>query len=98
MKSVRFEVKIPTQSTAYRWLMAKKEAGENMSQSIRELIETHSHMFDRMESKDRHIEALRLRVRILENQDSPDFRALLDQNLQRLKKERKSYLDLEESG
>ena len=94
MKSVRFEVKVPTQGSAYRWLMAKKEAGENMSQSIRELIETHSDMFDRMESKDRHIEALKLKIRVLENQDSPDFRSMLDENLKQLRNIRREDRDL----
>ena len=89
MNSERFEMRVPTNSSAYRWLIAKQESGENMSQSIRELIETHSDMFDRMESKDRHIEALKLRIRVLENQDSPDFRSMLDENLEQLRNIRK---------
>ena len=93
MKSVRFEVKVPTQGSAYRWLMAKKEAGENMSQSIRELIETHSDMFDRMESKDRHIEALQLKVDVLRMQGSPDYRAMLNHRLENTIRERRGGFD-----
>jgi len=93
MKSVRFEVKIPTEGSAYRWLMAKKEAGEHMSQSIRELIETHSDMFDRMESKDRHIQALQLKVAVLENQGSPDYRAMLNHQLENTIRERRGGFD-----
>ena len=93
MNSERFEMRVPTSSSAYRWLIAKQEAGENMSQSIRELIETHSDMFDRMESKDRHIEALKLKIRVLENQGSPDFRAMLDHQLANTIRDRKGGFD-----
>jgi len=93
MPSPTFEFRIPTHSRAYSWIMEKKEAGVNVSQSIRELIETHADMFDRMESKDRHIEALKLKVRVLENQDSPDFRSMLDENLEQLRNIRKVEKD-----
>jgi len=78
MNSVRIDIKIPTQSTAYSWLMAKKEAGENMSRAVRLLIETHSDLFDRLTTEENRCEALRRQIAILERQDSPDFRANLE--------------------
>jgi len=77
MNSVRIDIKIPTQSTAYSWLMAKKEAGENMSRAIRLLIETHSDLFDQLGAEKARCMALRRQIAILKGQDSPDFRANL---------------------
>lgn len=78
MNSVRIDIKIPTQSTAYSWLMAKKEAGENMSRAVRLLIETHSDLFDRLTTEENRCQALRRQIANLERQDSPDFRANLE--------------------
>jgi GTP cyclohydrolase FolE2 len=78
MKSVRFDIKIPTQSTAYSWLMEKREGGENMSRAVRLLIETHSDLFDKLTTEENRCEALRRQIRTLQRQDSPDFRANLE--------------------
>ena len=89
MNSVRIDIKIPTQSTAYSWLMAKKKAGENMSRAVRLLIETHSDLFDRLTIEENRCQALRRQIANLERQDSPDFRANLEaekNKLARIKK------------
>jgi len=89
MNSVRIDIKIPTQSTAYSWLMAKKKAGENMSRAVRLLIETHSDLFDRLTIEENRCQALRRQIAILESQDSPDFRGNLraeEDKLARIKK------------
>jgi len=78
MNSVRIDIKIPTQSTAYSWLMAKKKAGENMSRAVRLLIETHSDLFDRLTIEQNRVMALKRQIAVLENSGSPDFRAALD--------------------
>jgi len=90
MNSVRFDIKIPTQSMAYSWLMEKREAGENMSRAVRLLIETHGAMFDKVENLFMVIQALKRQIQILENEGSPDFRAQMEQDLIRHRREREA--------
>jgi len=90
MNSVRIDIKIPTQSTAYSWLMAKKEAGENMSRAVRLLIETHSDLFDRLTIEENRCNALRRQIEKLQRQDSPDFRANLQAEVDKLARIKKA--------
>lgn len=78
MNSVRIDIKIPTQSKAYSWLMGKKKAGENMSRAVRLLIETHADLFDKLTIEQNRVLALKRQIAVLENSGSPDFRAALD--------------------
>jgi len=90
MNSVRFDIKIPTQSMAYSWLMEKREAGENMSRAVRLLIETHGVLFDKVENLHLVIQHLKRQIEILENEGSPDFRAQMAQDLIRHRREREN--------
>jgi len=58
-------------------LMYKKEAGENMSRAVRLLIETHSDLFDKLTTEQNRVLALKIQIKKLQRQDSPDFRGNL---------------------
>lgn len=85
MPSPTFCFRIPTTSKAYSWIKEKEESGKNVSRAIRVLIETHSQMFDQIESMHNQMKALRRQIRIHENQGSPDFRAMMDLELKQMR-------------
>jgi len=90
MNSVRFDIKIPTQSMAYSWLIEKRDAGENMSRAVRLLIETHGVLFDKVENLHMVIQNLKRQIEILQKEGSPDFRAQMAQDLIRHRREREA--------
>lgn len=92
MNSVTFKFRVPTQSKAYSWLKEKQDAGKNVSRALRLLIESHGSMFDTLETRDNHIIALKRKVAYLQNQDSPDYRAWLEQEKDKLATIRKGEM------
>jgi len=89
MNSETFQFRIPTSSRGYLWLKQIQDSGENVSRAVRLLIETHSEMFDKLTVEKNRCNALRRQIAHLERQDSPDFRANLEaekDKLARIKK------------
>jgi len=89
MNSETFQFRIPTSSRGYLWLKQIQDSGENVSRALRLLIETHSEMFDKLVVEKNRCKALRRQIAILDCQDSPDFRANLEaekNKLARIKK------------
>jgi hypothetical protein len=89
MKSPAFNFRVPIESTAYTWIKKKEEAGVNVSRAMRLLIETHGAMYDLLTTEQNRVRALKVQIAILQNQDSPDFRANLraeEDKLARIKK------------
>jgi hypothetical protein len=93
MNSETFQFRIPTSSRGYLWLKQIQDSGENVSRALRLLIETHSEMFDKLTVEKNRCNALRRQIATLERQDSPDFRANLEaekNKLARIKKAERS--------
>jgi hypothetical protein len=84
MNSETFQFRIPTSSRGYLWLKEIQDSGENVSRALRLLIETHSEMFDKLTVEKNRCNALRRQIAILETQDSPDFRAHLQAEVDKL--------------
>jgi len=89
MNSETFQFRIPTSSRGYLWLKKIQGSGENVSRALRLLLDTHSDMFDTLYSRDQQILTLKRTIERLQRQDSPDFRANLEaekDKLARIKK------------
>jgi len=78
MNSETFQFRISTSSRGYLWLKEKQDAGVNVSRALRLLLDTHSELFDKLDVEKNRCNALRRQIAILETQDSPDFRAHLE--------------------
>ena len=87
MPSPTFCFRIPLTSKAYSWIKEKEDTGKNVSRAIRVLIETHSQMFDQIENMHMQLKALRRQIQIHENQGSPDFRAMMTHDLQKMRRD-----------
>jgi len=90
MNSETFQFRIPTSSRGYLWLKQIQDSGENVSRALRLLIETHSEMFDKLTVEKNRCNALRRQIAILESQDSPDFRAHLEAEVDKLARIKKA--------
>jgi len=90
MNSETFQFRIPTSSRGYLWLKEIQDSGENVSRALRLLIETHSEMFDKLTVEKNRCNALRRQIAILETQDSPDFRAHLQAEVDKLARIKKA--------
>jgi hypothetical protein len=90
MKSPAFNFRVPIESTAYTWIKKKEEAGVNVSRAMRLLIETHGAMYDLLTTEQNRVRALKVQIAILQNQDSPDFRANLRAEEDKLARIRKA--------
>jgi len=90
VNSETFQFRIPTSSRGYLWLKQIQDSGENVSRALRLLIETHSEMFDKLTVEKNRCNALRRQIAILETQDSPDFRAHLQAEVDKLARIKKA--------